>query len=447
MKKFNTSPISGMQELLPNLQLEFNRLKAGISDTLMAHGFQNIETPTIDRVEVLLAKAGGDTEKQIYKVVKTAETANDADQALRFDHTVPLARYMVEHMNELTFPAKLSQIGRNFRGERAQKGRFREFYQCDADIVGWNNLPVAYDAEVIMTMMDALTVLPLPGFVVRVSNRKLLSGLLEELNLQHQAQEIYNIVDHAEKVPPEKTVSNLEELGLGGENVVKITTFMQVHGCLDTVVEQLQKLGIQNATFLEGIDELGQVLAVLEKKVLRMNNAGDSNFPRYRVEADMLIVRGLDYYTGTVFETVVPAYREIGSICSGGRYDNLASHYTDQKLPGVGGSIGLTRLFYILRNYGLIELQNVKPVEFCLIPISLNERNAAEKLAERLRQLGHTVDVVLTEKKLGDKLSYAGKIAQKAVIIGEDEVKSQQYVYKDLQTGEMVDLFLGEPSV
>lgn len=421
--------MSGMQELLPSLQVEFNRLKAGIAKAYAAHGFQMIETPMIERTEVLLAKAGGDTEKQIYKVAKTAETMDTADQALRFDHTVPLARYTVEHMNDLTFPFKVTQIARNFRGERAQKGRFREFYQCDVDVIGWNDLPVEYDAEVIATLADALKTLPLPEFVIRVSNRKLLSGLLAELNLEQLASEIFDIVDHAEKVPPEKTVSALEDLGVGAETVVKITTFIGIHGGREEVVTKLRSLGFGNEIFNAGINEIERVLRATEEMA-----------PGVKIEADMLIVRGLDYYTGTVFETIVPDYREIGSICSGGRYENLARYYTDQKLPGVGGSIGLTRLFWILQNYGFVKASDSKPIEVCVVPITTNELGAAAKLAESLRREGKTVDVVLTEKKLGDKLKYAAKVAQFAIVVGEEEAKSGEYQMKNLETGEMISI-------
>ncbi len=426
MKKFNTAPISGMQELLPSLQAEFNRLKSGIAAAFVAHGFQNIETPMIERSEVLLAKAGGDTEKQIYKVVKTSETSDDADQALRFDHTVPLARYVVEHMNDLVFPFKVTQIGRNFRGERAQKGRFREFYQCDVDVIGWQNLPIAYDAEVISTLIDALRILPITHLVVRVSNRKLLSGLLEALNLQHRAAEIYNIIDHAEKVPEEVTFQALLDLNVGTENVVKITTFSKIHGVRAEVIRGLQNLNLDNDLFREGIAALDEVLQLLEHK----------SAENLEVIADMIIVRGLDYYTGTVFETIAPEYREIGSLCSGGRYENLAQNYTDQALPGVGGSIGLTRLFYILREYNLVRASEKMPVEICIIPISKNEFAAAEELAEKLRRSGKSCDVVYTEKKLGDKIKYASKVASAAIILGEEEAKTHKFMLKDLRTGE-----------
>lgn len=406
------------------MQTEFNRLKSGIAAAFAHHGFQSIETPTIDRTEILLAKAGGDTEKQIYKVIKTAEAADGADQALRFDHTVPLARYTVEHMNDLAFPFKVTQIGRNFRGERAQKGRFREFYQCDVDVIGWNNLPVAYDAEVIATLIDALKILPLPDFVVRVSNRKLLAGLLAAYNLDNLSAEIFNVVDHAEKVPPEKTVAALKELGIGSEYVVKITTFMQINGSYQEVIPQLRDLGCSDAGFLAGIDELELVLKAVQELA-----------PEAKVIADMLIVRGLDYYTGTVFETIAPDYREFGSICSGGRYENLASHYTDQALPGVGGSIGLTRLFAAFMDAGLVKASESKPVDVCLIPISQNEYAACARFAKTLREQGKSVDVVLTEKKLGDKMKYAGRVAQFAAVIGETEAESGHYKLRNLETG------------
>lgn len=439
MKKYNTSPISGMQELLSGLQAEFNRLKSGIAEAIHAHGFQNIETPTIDRAEILLTKAGGDTEKQIYKVVKTAETADDADQALRFDHTVPLARYTVEHMNDLAFPFKVSQIGRNFRGERAQKGRFREFYQCDADVIGWGTLPIAYDAEAIAALIDAMQVLPLPSIKVRVSNRKLLNGMLEELNLDGQAKEIFDIIDHAEKVPPEATTEALTKLGVDSEDVVKITTFIKINGGRDEVIPRLKEFGFGNAGFNEGVAELDEVLMILERKLERLKSAGAEALPT-SVVADVMIVRGLDYYTGTVFETIVPEHREIGSICGGGRYENLASNYTEQKLPGVGGSIGLTRLFYILQNYGLVEASITKPVAVCIVPFSEAEFAMAEELAEKLRNDGKKVDIVMTNKRLGDKMKYAAKVADFAVVIGEDEVKSGKFMMKNLTTGEATKL-------
>lgn len=435
MKKINTAPISGMQELLPNLQNEFNRFKNGFLTEFHAHGFQSIETPMIDRTEILLAKAGGDTEKQIYKVVKTAEDTESADQALRFDHTVPLARYVVEHESELTFPFKVTQIGRNFRGERPQKGRYREFYQCDIDVIGRNDLPIYYDAEVIATLINAVQILPLSNLIIRISNRKLLGGLIEWLGLEEKSLDIFSIIDHAEKVPAEKTTASLYELGITEENVVKITTFMNIAGSISEVKPKLMALGCQNATFLAGVDELAEVMEILELKLGQTINDADGGF-KVDVTADMLIVRGLDYYTGTVFETFAANHREIGSLCSGGRYENLASNYTDKKFPGVGGSIGLTRLFWILQNYQLVNLNTAKPIDICIIPFCSNDLAVAERLAQNLRKSGQKIDIIMTNKKLGDKLKHASKIAKFATVIGENEAKTGEYELKNLETGE-----------
>lgn len=428
MKKINTSPISGAQELLPEQQATFNNLKNKIGEVYHAHGFLSIETPTIDRTEILFAKAGGDTEKQVYKVVKTAEAADEADQALRFDHTVPLARYVVEHESNLTFPFKVTQIGRNFRGERAQKGRFREFYQCDVDVIGRGNLPLAYDADVITTLLDAFEKFELGTPVLpRINNRKILNGLLMELGLNSQAGEVFDIIDHAEKVSPETTKANLEAAGLSKNEITKIVAFANLHGSRDFVVKNLKNLGIKDELYNEGVDELDVVLGLVEAQ-------------GYQPEADMKIVRGLDYYTGTVFEFVLPEHREIGSVCGGGRYENLTGNFTEQLMPGVGGSIGLTRLFYVLNESGLIKDKMIKPLDYVIVPISENETDFAFETAGKLRAKGYKVDVNLTDKKLGDKLTYAAKIAKSGIVIGEDEVKSGALKAKDFETGETTEL-------
>ena len=427
MKKLNTSPISGMQELLPLEQAMFNKYKTEIREVFLRHGFLEIETPMIEREEILFAKAGGETEKQIYKVVKTEETAKDADQALRFDHTVPLARYVAEHESDLAFPFRVTQIGRNFRGERAQKGRFREFYQCDIDVVGRNNLPIEYDAEVIATLFEALRRLKLPKILVRVSNRKILSGFLEGVNLNHLSAEIFSIIDHAEKVPKEVTNEKLRALGIGDDFVKLVEKFINLSGEFSEVRDKLEKLGIESEKFNKGIEELGRVFGLLEKLGL----AGS-------VVADMKIVRGLDYYTGTVFETVLEDYRQIGSICSGGRYDNLAELYTDQVLPGVGGSIGLTRLFFLMNEFGLNKEEIGKPVEIAIIPFSEEQIPICLELAQKYRGQEKKVDVVLTDKKLGDKLKYAAKVARFGMVVGENEVETGEYKLKDFETGEEI---------
>ncbi|MBQ9029500.1 histidine--tRNA ligase [Candidatus Saccharibacteria bacterium] len=448
MKKMNTSPISGTLELLPEKQSVFNAIKEKVARAYHLHGFMPIEPPTIERNEILFAKAGGDTEKQIYRVIKTTETAEDSDQSLRFDHTVPLARYVVEHESNLNFPFRVTQIGKNFRGERAQKGRFREFYQADVDVIGRNDLPIVYDAEVIVTLYDALSSFLKPKMLIRVSNRKILSGLIKMLDLEDKSEAIYSIVDHAEKVPPVKTGQYLlEEIG-DDDEADFFVEFMSTSGKMSSVRTVLEAILHEVKAYVPaeiqagerfqdgermmmlGLSELEQVMALLEKQGLGGN-----------VVADMLIVRGLDYYTGTVFETVLPEYKNIGSVCSGGRYENLCQHYTDQKFPGVGGSIGLSRLFYVLDENALLpEINGL--LDYAVVPISENEYEAAFSLANKLRKDGKSADVILAGKKLGDKLSHASKVAASGIVLGEQEVSEKKAKVKNFATHEEIEIWL-----
>ncbi len=436
MKSINTSPISGMQELLPARQAIFDQMKQEIARVYHLHGFESVETPIIDRTEVLLAKAGGDTEKQIYRVVKTKEAAEGSDQALRFDHTVPLARYVVEHESALAFPFRATQIGRNFRGERAQKGRFREFYQCDMDIIGRGELPLAYDSEVILTFLEAAQAILTQCVLIRVSNRKILAGLVESLGLGDQLPQISSIIDHAEKVAPEKTSQALLDLGLDERQKSTLEQFMKISAPRAEAIMQLHSLEIDNETFATGVTELDEVLALAEAGLTTQENDAPS------IIADMSIIRGLDYYTGTVFEAILPDYRQIGSIGGGGRYENLTGYFTEQKFPGVGGSIGLTRLFAILTEYNLISDVEFRPINYAIIPISPAENEAAMALASQLRANGYSTDLILTNKRLGDRMTHAAKIAASAIVIGEHEVTTGDYYTKNLLTGEITPLRL-----
>ena len=431
MKSINTAPISGMQELLPEAQTAFDQLKTKISEVYQKHGFLHIETPVIERSEILFAKAGGDTEKQIYKVFKTGESGSKTKEALRFDHTVPLARYVVEHENDLAFPFKVTQIARNFRGERPQKGRFRELYQCDVDVIGRGNLSLGYDADVIATLLEAFEAFELDTPVLaRISNRKILSGLLEELKLKKQSAEIYSIIDHSEKVTIEKTKSDLQELKLDKTIIKKILDFINISGERSEVVTKLLNMEIKNEKFHQGVDELDQTLHLLETMGLSE-----------KISADMKIVRGLDYYTGTVFEFILPKYKNIGSVCGGGRYDNLTEYFSSKtSFPGVGGSIGLTRLFSVFEEMGMLKKISTIPVDYAIIPISDAELETAFKVADDLRTKNKTATVVMLDKKLGDKMSYAAKIAKHGVVIGETEVESGRYEAKNFETGETENL-------
>lgn len=427
MKRINTSPISGAQELLPKQQATFDAFKTKIHQIYKQHGYQNIETPCIERTEILLAKAGGDTEKQIYEVKKTGEKANTkASQALRFDHTVPLARYVVEHENDLPFPFKVQQIGLDFRGERAQKGRFREFYQCDIDIIGRQKLSLSYDVDIISTLFDALKIFNLDTpILARISNRKIFAGILDALELKDQAPDIYSIIDHAEKVTPEQTKVALQELKLDKSQIKVILDLIELRGPRSQVVSTLQNLEIVNDVFTAGVSELDQVLGLLESIGLQD-----------QIVADLGIIRGLDYYTGTVFEFVLPEHKNIGSIAAGGRYDNLTKQFSEQTFPGVGGSIGLTRLYYILSEEKLIDIQTANLSEYALIPISDAEVEYAFRLANELRSKNHSATIVLTDKKLNDKMSYAAKIADGGIVIGEEEVETGKLQIKDFNTGK-----------
>ena len=430
MKSINTSKVSGTQELLPAEQAIFDNLKNKVSTIYHQNGFFNIETPSIERAEILFTKAGQETEKQIYKLVKTSESDNDASEALRFDHTVPLARYIIEYENDLTFPFKVSQIGTNFRGERPQKGRFREFYQLDVDIIGRDKLPIAYDADVISTLLEALSSFNLnTPILARINNRKILSGLLEFLSLAEKSSDIYSIIDHSEKVDPEKTKANLSEIGLDDDNVKKILAFINLHGKRSFVIKELNNLGIENELYTAGVNELDEVLYLLESLELEE-----------QIEADMKIVRGLDYYTGTVFEFILPEHKQIGSICGGGRYENLTKFFSEKSFPGVGGSIGLSRLFYVLKENNLLQDQADTLLDYAVIPVSEHEQDEALNVAKELRKSNHSVSTILTDKKLSDKMSYATKIAKNGIVIGEEEVKTGAYKVKDFQTGKTTEL-------
>lgn len=419
----NTAPISGTQELLPATQAIFNSLKSKTEHSFSSHGFLNIETPILERTEILFAKAGDDTEKQIYKVFKTSEDPTDSDQALRFDHTVPLARYIVEHESELAFPFKVYQSGENFRGERAQKGRFREFYQCDIDCIGRNELPIFYDADIISTLIDTYQSFGLNTPVIaRISNRKILKGLLEGLNLQEKSKDIHSIIDHAEKVSAEQTISALTEIGLTDAEKSKILAFIDLSGDKDSVVSGLRALGVENETFETGIKELTSVIDLL------ITNGQENTFI-----ADMKIIRGLDYYTGTVFEFALPEYKEVGSIGGGGRYDNLAEYFTEQKFPGVGGSIGLNRLFSVLTEKSLLKETINTPIDYAIIPLSDNELSFSTQVAKDLREKGSSTTIVSSSKNLGDKMKYASKIAKNAIVLGESEATSGTYEVKSFK--------------
>ena len=425
--KINTKPLPGMMELLPEEQLEFDRIYEVIRKNYEKFGFAPIDTPIIERTETLLAKAGGETEKQIYRFSK-----GDNDLSLRFDLTVPTARFVAENFGQLQFPFKRSQIGKVYRGERAQRGRFREFYQCDIDVIGRDNLNIKYDAEVIAVIYSIFRELNFGDFTLRINNRNITSGLIDGLNLSEKQAEIMALIDRAEKITPGEFHQQLEGLDLG-ENAQFIKDFVEISGSCEEVLNKLRKIdqNIKNDQFEKGIDELSKVAEILKKMGVE---------EKY-FKLDMLIVRGLDYYTGTVFETNLNDFKEIGSVSSGGRYENLSEYYSKEKLPGVGASIGLTRLFWSLRDLGLLSFSKRSNAEFLIIPFSENELEKSFKIANELREFGKNVEVLLEEFNMKKAFKFANKRGVKYVlVIGEQEISKNVFEFKNMETGEKLNL-------
>lgn len=416
--------LAGFMELMPNEQIQFNQIKQTIEKTYQKFGFLPLDTPVLERADVLLAKAGGETEKQIYRFEK-----GDTDIAMRFDLTVPLAKYVAKNYGNLSFPFRRYQIGKVYRGERAQKGRFREFYQCDIDIIGDGELSIKNDAELPSVIYNIFKELGFDNFTIKINNRKLFNGLFESLNQTENAVEILRIIDKIEKIGKEAVIEELQELKVPEQSINTIIDFIEINGTTDEKLQKLQELNIENEEFKTGLDELTQVV-----KYVRMFGVPDKNF-----SVDLSIARGLDYYTGTVYETFLNDYREVGSVCSGGRYDNLAEDYTKQKLPGVGISIGLTRLFYKLNELNLIKTDKKSISKVLVIPMVENMQ-VPIKIATELRNNGINTEIFLNDKKLKAKMKYADKLEiPYVIVVGEDEVNTGIVKIKNMQTGEEVE--------
>ena len=421
MTKIEPRTLAGFMELLPNEQILFNQIKETIETTYKKYGFLPIDTPIIELSEVLLAKAGGETEKQIYRFQK-----GDNDLSLRFDLTVPLAKYVAKNYGNLSFPFKRYQIGKVYRGERAQKGRYREFYQCDIDIIGDGELDVINDAELPSVIYTIFKELGFDDFTICINNRKILNGLFENIGQKENSVEILRIIDKIEKIGKQAVIEELEKINVSKESIDKIIEFIEISGTSKEKVEKLKKLGIENETFKKGLEELEFVY----------ENIKLFGVPEENYKIDLTIARGLDYYTGTVYETFLNNYREVGSVCSGGRYENLAEYYTNKKLPGVGVSIGLTRLFYKLNELGLIKATKKAISEIIIIPM-LEDLSEPIKLATELRNLGINTEIYSNQKKLKAKMKYADKLQIPFVIvIGEDEINSNEIKLKNMETGD-----------
>ena len=420
MNKVEPKTLSGFMELMPEDQILFDSIKNKIEEVYKNYGFYNLDTPIIESSEVLLAKAGGETEKQIYRFNK-----GDNDLSLRFDLTVPLAKYVAKRYNELVFPFKRYQIGKVYRGERPQKGRFREFYQCDIDVIGNEVLSLRYDVEIPSIIYDIFKKLDFGKFVIRINNRKVLGGFFESLNLTDKITDILRVVDKLEKIGVDSVKKELNELEVSNDKIDSIINFISINVNNIEKINKLKNLNINNEKFIEGVNELEFIITNLEKM----------NIESSYYEIDLTIARGLDYYTGTVYETRLVDYPGIGSVCSGGRYDDLASFYTSQKLPGVGISIGLTRLFYQLKEAGIIKSDTNSVSDVIILPMTENF-NYVYKVASIFRQNNIKTDICYLNK-FKQLMRYADRNnAPYVVIIGDDEIEKEVVTLKNMTTGD-----------
>ena len=427
MAKMTPRTLSGFMELLPQPQQQMERMMDILRRTYSLYGFTPLDTPVIEASEVLLAKGGGETEKQIYRFQK-----GDADLALRFDLTVPLAKYVTLHYNDLSFPFRRYQIGKVYRGERAQRGRFREFYQADIDIIGDGKLDITNEAEIPAIIYQTFTSLGLKRFQIRVNNRKILNGFYAMLGLTEQSGDIMRTVDKLDKIGAEKVRTLLvDECGVSAESAGEILKFIAIAGGNEQVLAALESYRGRNEVFDEGLDQLNTVVKYLSAFGVPVENFA----------VDLTIARGLDYYTGTVYETTLLDHPEIGSVCSGGRYDNLAEYYTDRQLPGVGISIGLTRLFYVLGEQGLLNPDlPTAPADVLILPMTA-ELSPAVTLATRLRAAGVRTQLYTEQKKFKAKMSYADKLGVPYVVfLGDDEIAGNVVACKDMTSGEQTTL-------
>ena len=423
MEKIKPRTLSGFLELLPEKQMQMEKMLAILRETYALYGCTPLDTPAIEAAEVLLAKGGGETEKQIYRFQK-----GDSDLALRFDLTVPLAKYVAANYGQLTFPFRRYQIGKVWRGERAQRGRFREFYQADIDVIGDGALDVLNEAEIPAIIYQTFTKLGLTRFRIRVNNRKVLNGFFEILGLSERAGDVLRTIDKLDKIGAEKVHALLtEECGVSGESADEILRFISAPGTSADKLAFLAQYQGRSDVFDLGLSELRTVVEYLPA----------FGVPEEDFEIDLTIARGLDYYTGTVYETVMTDHPEVGSVCSGGRYDNLAEYYTNKNLPGVGISIGLTRLFYVLQEQNMLsENLLTAPADVLILPMT-DDLSGAIALATKLRAAGPRAQIYGEKKKFKAKMAYADKLGIPFVIfLGEDEIAQGKCSVKNMTTGE-----------
>ena len=428
IEQIKPKTLPGFMELLPNEQILFNKMRETIQKSYESYGFLPLDTPIIEDANILLAKAGGETEKQIYRFSK-----GENDLALRFDLTVPLAKYVTEYYDKLSFPFRRYQIGKVYRGEKPQRGRYRELYQCDIDIIGDGDLSIINDAELASVIYKTFLNLGFEDFTICLNNRKILNGLFEGLGVKDNSTEILRIIDKIEKIGAEKVKYELSK-EISEDNVNTIMNFISISGTNDEKLQALEKMDISNETWNSGLEDLKEVV-----KFIRIFMVPEENF-----KIDLTIARGLDYYTGTVYETFLNKYKNLGSICSGGRYDNLTEYFSTRKMPGVGISIGLSRLFFVLTDSKIISADNESIADVLVISMDNNYEECA-KIASTLRENGIKAQVDFESKKIAKKFKYADKLNVKYVIvIGENEIKNNVVTLKNMETGKQDTLKLEE---
>ncbi|AGK95735.1 histidine--tRNA ligase [Clostridium pasteurianum] len=422
------SILPGFMELLPGEQEKFNDIVNKILQVYEKNGCLAIDTPIIEKAEVLLAKTGGETEKQVYSFKKGKN-----ELALRFDLTVPFARYAAQYYNELTFPFRRYQLGKVYRGERNQKGRYREFYQCDVDVIGRNKLSINNDAWVISLASKAFKSIGLENYKFQISNRKILKGILNELEIDN-SKDVMILIDKYDKIGKLSFDEELTEL-IGKDKSEYLSNVLDIKGKNEEILEALLKLNVKNNYFMEGVKELEKV-----KQVLEILGVQDKEFT-----INLKIIRGLDYYTGTVFETLLIGNEGYGSVCSGGRYDNLAENYTDNILPGVGISIGITRLFFVLKEIGFLDNYNIKKkLEYLIIPID-DTLEYCGAVMKKLQEKGIGAAIYLEDDSLKKKMNYANKLGvENVVLIGEEEVMKNEVKIKNMNLGKEIRVKLEE---
>lgn len=413
--------LQGFSELLPAEQLAYNKMYDKIREIYESFGFLPIDTPVLEYADVLLAKAGGETEKQIYRFEK-----GDSDIAMRFDLTVPLARYVAMHQNDLAFPFKRYHMAKVYRGERPQKGRYREFCQCDIDVIGADSLDLVYDAEMPAIIYNIFKELDIGKFTIRINNRKVLGGFFSWLGISDKTTDVMRVIDKLEKIGREKTAQELEKIGLDDASVEKIMSFIEISGGCDEILASLRAIGCDDEKFITGVCELESVVSYIR----------DFGVPDEYFTLDLTIARGLDYYTGTVYETKIDNAPEFGSVCSGGRYDDLANYYTDQKLPGIGISIGLTRLFAQLREYGMISSEKKTTADVLIIPMDRSALSYSISAAKALRAENIPTDVYYLDKGFKPKMKYANRVGVPFIaIVGESEIAENKVTLKNMTDG------------